>query len=114
MIQLFGPAACEGDHRTRRQLLQAGGAAALGLTLPQILAQPSVATPASTFGRARSCVVIFLFGGPSHIDLWDLKPEAPAEVRGEFNPIDTHVPGIRICEHLPRLATKADRYCLIR
>ncbi len=64
--------------------------------------------------RARSCVFIFLFGGPSHIDLWDMKPEAPAEVRGEFNPIATNVPGIAICEHLPLLARQLDKLCLVR
>ena len=64
--------------------------------------------------RARSCVFIFLFGGPSHIDLWDMKPEAPAEVRGEFDPIATNVPGIAICEHLPQLARQVDKLCLVR
>src|SRR5262245_25424033 len=107
MLHLFGPA-------TRREVLQAGGAAALGLSLPDVLPSPGNAAPSSSFGRARSCIVVFLFGGPSHIDLWDLKPDAPAEVRGEFKPIATNVYGVRVCEHLPRLARMADRYCLIR
>jgi hypothetical protein len=59
-------------------------------------------------------VLIFLFGGPSQIDTFDLKPDAPAEFRGEFRPIATNVPGVQICEHLPRLASRADKYCLIR
>jgi hypothetical protein len=59
-------------------------------------------------------VVVYLFGGPSQIDTFDLKPEAPAEFRGEFRPIATNVSGIRICEHLPRLAQQADKFCLIR
>src|SRR5260370_284865 len=67
-----------------------------------------------SFGRAKSCIFIYLFGGPSHIDIWDMKPAAPPEIRGEFKPIDTNVPGIRITEHLPRLARMADRYALIR
>src|SRR5690606_35952006 len=53
-------------------------------------------------------------GGPSHIDIWDLKPDAPAEIRGEFRPIDTRVPGLQITEHLPRLAQRADRLAVIR
>ncbi len=66
------------------------------------------------FGRARACLLIYLFGGPSHIDLWDMKPDAPDGFRGEFRPVATSVSGIRICEHLPRLARQADKYCLIR
>jgi len=63
---------------------------------------------------ARSCVFVFLFGGPSQIDLWDMKPEAPVEVRGDFRSIATSQPTIRICEHLPRLARQIDKLCLIR
>ncbi|MFP6620902.1 MAG: DUF1501 domain-containing protein, partial [Pirellulaceae bacterium] len=66
------------------------------------------------FGKAKSCVVIFLFGGPGQQDLWDLKPQAPAEVRGEFNPISTSVPGTQIGEHLPLLSKVADRYTIVR
>lgn len=64
--------------------------------------------------RAKSCVFIFLFGGPSHIDLWDMKPEAPEEIRGEFQPVSTSVPGIRMCEHLPLLSQQMHRFCLLR
>jgi hypothetical protein len=64
--------------------------------------------------RRNACVFLFLFGGPSHIDLWDMKPQAPAEVRGEFRPIATNVPGIPVCEHLPRFARVMDRLCLLR
>jgi hypothetical protein len=103
------------DGCTRRDFLQAGGATALGLFLPQLLQRrSSAATPSAILGRARSCIVVYLFGGPSHIDLWDLKPDAPAEFRGEFKPIDTNVPGIRLCEHHPHLARQADKLCLIR
>jgi hypothetical protein len=66
------------------------------------------------FGQAKSCVLIYLFGGPSHIDIWDMKPAAPAEIRGEFKPQATNVPGIQITEHLPRLARYADQYAIIR
>ncbi len=65
-------------------------------------------------GRARSCILVYLLGGPPHQDMFDLKPEAPAEVRGPFRPIATSVPGVRICEHLPRLARVADKFALVR
>jgi hypothetical protein len=95
---------------TRRDLLLVGGLSALDLLFPRAAAS---AGPAG-FGRAKACVVVYLFGGPSHIDMWDLKPDAPAEVRGEFRPIATAVPGVRLCEHLPRLAQQAHRFALIR
>src|SRR5205085_12032215 len=64
--------------------------------------------------RGNSCVFFFLFGGPSQIDLWDMKPAAPAEVRGTFRPAATRAPGVRVCEHLPKLAGVMDRLCLLR
>ena len=70
------------------------------------------ATPAEL--RANSCVFVFLFGGPSHIDLWDMKPRAPVEVRGEFRPTATSVAGMHVCEHLPKLAAQADKLTLLR
>src|SRR5439155_11079560 len=102
---------------SRRRLLQMCGATALGLTLPDLLRlRAASAAPGAdqTFGRARSVIMLFMSGGPAHQDTWDLKPEAPAEVRGEFKPIKTNVPGIEICEHFPRLARVADRYAIIR
>ncbi len=95
-------------------MLQLGSLAALGLTLPEVLVQASAVRAAPSFGRARACLVIYLFGGPSQLDTFDLKPDAPDQFRGEFRPIATNVPGIQICEHLPRLARQADKYCLIR
>jgi hypothetical protein len=114
MLRLTGPELRACDGWTRRDVLQAGGLAALGLSLPQFLGRAGAAPGGTGFGRARACLVIFLFGGPSHIDLWDLKPDAPAEVRGEFRPIATNVPGLHVCEHLPALARRADQFCLIR
>jgi hypothetical protein len=114
MLRLREPLLGTCDGWTRRDLLQAGGLSALGLTLPRVLAYAELSTAGQTFGRARACLLIYLFGGPSHIDIWDLKPDAPDGFRGEFRPIATNVPGIRICEHLPRLARRADKYCLIR
>ncbi len=101
---------------SRRALLHIGGLSMLGLNAWD-LARLRAASPDDSPARAHqsnACVFIFLFGGPSHIDLWDMKPEAPAEIRGEFKPIDTVVPGIQICEHLPRLATVTDRLVLLR
>src|SRR5262249_12570747 len=65
-------------------------------------------------GGARSCILVYLLGGPPHLDMWDLKPGAPAEVRGPFRPIPTVLSGVQICEHLPRLARLAHRYALVR
>ena len=93
---------------TRREFLRFGGLSLAGLAASG-LARTEAAPP-----RARSCVFFFLFGGPSQIDLWDMKPEAPLEVRGEFTPTATKVPGIRICEHLPRFGAAMDKICLLR
>jgi uncharacterized protein (DUF1501 family) len=114
MIRLTGPPLATCDGWTRRDLLQAGGLGALGMALPQVLDRASAAPGANGFGRAKACVVAFLFGGPSQLDTFDPKPDAPAQFRGEFSPIATDIPGVRICEHLPRLARRADKYCLIR
>jgi hypothetical protein len=100
---------------TRRELLRIGGLSALGLTVGDLARLQAAAGPGKrSTDRPTSCVFIFLFGGPSHIDLWDMKPEAPLEIRGEFKPIDTAVPGIQLCEHLPLLAQRMDKLCLIR
>ncbi|HTI49431.1 MAG TPA: DUF1501 domain-containing protein [Planctomycetaceae bacterium] len=100
----------------RRRCLQVGGLNLLGLTLSDLFrlrAATAAAAPAAKH-RGNSCVFLFLFGGPSHIDLWDMKPKAPAEIRGEFSPVATNVPGIDICEQLPRLAQTIDKLCLLR
>jgi len=73
---------------------------------------PAGAPP--SFGKAKACIFIYLYGGPSHIDIWDLKPEAKAEIRGEFQPISTVVPGIQITEHLPKLAERAKQLAIVR
>jgi hypothetical protein len=110
----------------RRELLKAGSLSLLGLTLPDLLraratawegstrVDPSQAVPQGSFGRAKSCILLFMWGGPAHQDTWDLKPEAPAEVRGEFKPIATRVPGIDICEHFPQLAQRTDKLAIVR
>lgn len=105
---------------TRRSVLQAGGLGLLGLGLPQLLSaralgSPSIEGIASTgFGKAKRCIFIFMWGGPSQLDTFDMKPEAPAEVRGLFSPIATRVPGMQICEHFGRLANVTDKLAIIR
>jgi hypothetical protein len=98
---------------TRRELIQVGYSALLGVTLPGLIARRAAAAPAVA-PRAKSVVLIFQTGAPSHIDTFDLKPDAPAEIRGDFRPIDTATPGVRICEHLPLLAARADRFAIVR
>lgn len=101
------------DGITRRSFLEVGALAGLGLSLADFLrAQSAVADTASRGETA--CVFIYLTGGASHQDLWDLKPDAPSEVRGEFKPIATHVPGVVISEVLPRLAGHADKLAILR
>ena len=97
---------------TRRDWLEIGGASLLGLTWAEWLR--AEAPRPSRRQRARACVVIFLWGGPGQQDLWDLKPAAPAEVRGEYRPIATSVPGTHISERLPYLARQADKYTIVR
>lgn len=104
------------DSLTRRAWLQLGALPTVGLTLPGLLQSRAVAktTPAQRRARrARSCIVLFLFGGPPHQDMWDLKPDA-GEYRGEFRPIATRVPGITISEHMPLLAQETQRFAQVR
>jgi len=102
------------EQQTRREVLRAGGLSLLGLTASQLQVLRATVTEPSVKHRHNSCVFLFLFGGPSQIDLWDMKPAAPVEIRGEFQPVSTRVPGIQICEHLPRLASQMDKVCLLR
>src|SRR5579871_881168 len=105
---------CRGPLRiSRRELLQAGAIGLLGLDLPRLL-QAAAARKESRSASADSCILIFLNGGPSHLDMWDMKPEAPREIRGEFRPIATSVPGVQLSEHLPRLARLMHHATLIR
>lgn len=105
------------DNLTRRQLMRVGAVGLGGLSLPRLLQagettrKPGDAAPRP---RARSVVILYLSGGPSQLDMWDMKPEAPVEVRGTFRPIETRVPGIQVCEHMPRMAKVADRYSIVR
>src|SRR5437764_9205947 len=112
MIRLDAPRpATLCDSPTRRDFLHAGSLASLGLTLPGYLRAKDAAG-----GKDKdvNCIMLFLLGGPSHIDTWDPKPKAPAEVRGPFKTIPTNVPGIEITEIFPRMAKHADKYSLVR
>lgn len=101
------------DGVTRRDFMTVGALSAIGLSLPQYLA----AKEAGGVRRGqddRACIMIFNLGAPSHIDLWDMKPDAAAEVRGPFNPVASKVPGIQLSEILPRHASIADKFSLVR
>src|SRR5437667_6838284 len=103
------------DGMARRDFLRVGALGCLGLSLPDYLrAAPTSSAVEAGFGRAKRCVLLFFTGGPPQLDTWDLKPDAPAEVRGELRPIATCVPGIRISELFPQLARQADKYCIVR
>ncbi|MFO0966471.1 MAG: DUF1501 domain-containing protein [Gemmataceae bacterium] len=99
------------DGVSRRSFLKIGGLAMGGLSLPQLLRAEAAAGAGSSH---KAVIMIFLSGGPPHQDMVDLKPDAPAEIRGEFQPIRTSVVGIDVCEHLPRLAARMDRLAIIR
>src|SRR5688572_4524662 len=89
---------------SRRDFLQVGAAGSLGLALPGLLKAEETPRSSRSFGRAKNCILLFLTGGPPQHDTWDPKPNAPAEVRGEFRPIETSVPGVLVSEMFPLLA----------
>jgi len=101
----------------RREFLRAGSLPLIGLGLPQLLqvhSAQAAAKKAAVKAKAKACILLFMWGGPAHQDTWDMKPGGLAEYRGQFKPIPTNVPGIQICEHLPRLARRMDKLALIR
>lgn len=134
MITLRGPGSRLCDGWTRREMLHVGSLASLGLSLPLLQRSAARAAPATTSdsrgrgqprtvaeativpsgGKAKSCILLFLMGGPPQHSTWDPKPDAPAEVRGEIGPIDTRVPGLRFGELMPGLAKVADQLAVLR
>jgi hypothetical protein len=112
MLTIAGPARsgyCDGI--SRRDFLRIGGLALGGLSLPQLLE----AEARAGVGRShKALIMIFLAGGPPHLDMFDMKPDAPSGIRGEYKPISTNVPGLDICEYMPRLAQMMDRFAVIR
>jgi len=112
MFNFFGNGSgsfCDGI--TRRNFLSIGGTAMAGLSLPQLLRAEEAAGPRAT---KKNIINIILGGGPSHMDMFDLKPEAPKEYRGDFTPISTAVPGFDICQHFPILATMGEKITAVR
>jgi hypothetical protein len=125
----MNPSACNNffaARTNRREVLRAGSLGLLGLSLPGLLAgraaadgegaKPNAAQilHGPSFGRAKRCILLFMWGGPAQQETWDLKPDAPAEIRGEFKPISTRVPGIQIGEHFPLLAQRTDKLAIVR
>lgn len=113
MLTIFGPSARYCDGISRRGFLRIGAFSfgATCLTLTDILRAEA---KANTGSRPKSVINVFLGGGPAHQDMWDLKLEAPSEIRGEFKPIDTTVPGLQICEVFPKMARLMDKCAVIR
>ena len=115
MLTIKGPISKNCEGLGRRDFLQIGGFGAMGLSLPSLL---EAATAQSVdvgpgFGRAKRCIIVFLFGGPSQLDMWDMKPNAPEDVRGPLKPIATDVPGTQISELLPLTAQIASKYKIV-
>src|SRR5262249_37263900 len=113
MLEFIGRGSRTCDGVNRRNFLKVGALAFGGLTLPNLLAARARGAQ-SAAGAKKSVILVWLAGGPSHIDMYDLKPNAPAEVRGEFKPISTNVPGIQISEQLPLQAKIMDRLAVLR
>lgn len=119
MISLPGLPGATCDGVTRRELLRVGGAGLMGLSLARILGlealpAPQPAAGRTGFGKAKNVILLFLQGGPSHLDIWDPKPDAPLEIRGDFGTIATSVKGVRLSETMPRLAKVLHKATLIR
>ena len=102
------------DRPTRRAMLTMGSVGLTGLSLSGFLKAQEASRRKSSKATAKNVIMLFQFGGASHIDSFDPKPDAPAEIRGEFKSIPSKVPGSPVTEHLPRLAARADQYALLR
>src|SRR5262249_28190927 len=124
MLSILDRAASLTDRVSRREWLRVGGLSALGISLADVLRAREASSPrsappragelGSTFGKAKNVIYLWLQGGPPQHETFDPKPDAPVEIRGEFKPIATTVPGIRFCELLPRTARYADKMAVIR
>ena len=120
MLSIPGLPGATCDGFSRRELLRVGGAGLFGLSLSQVLQLQAQAGNAEAsgggpgWGKAKSLIFIFLQGGPSHLDIWDPKPDAPSNIRGDFKPISTAVDGIQVSEVMPKLAKQLDKATLIR
>lgn len=113
----MGPSPANHRHTigiNRRELLQVGYSGLLGMGLSSLFTRQAAANDARPARTPKSVIIIFLTGAPSHHDTFDMKPDAPEAIRGQFRPIGTSVPGLQVCEHLPRLAARADKYAIVR
>ena len=108
---------------TRRDLLQAGGLSLMGLGLDNLLSHEAARAAngplpqgelSTTFGKAKRCIVLFLYGSPSQLETFDMKPQAPVEIRGTMQPIPSSLPGLDVCEYLPNMAKIMDRTTVVR
>jgi len=117
MLRIVGPGVNSREPLTRREMLRVGALGLSGVTLSSLLANESkhpTGNQPQSFGKAKNCIVLFLSGGPAHLDTFDPKPGAPDDVRGEFGSIQTVLPGVRVSEHLPLTSKLLDRAALIR
>src|SRR5438270_12688572 len=121
MLRVLGSPKTLCDGLTRRDMLWAGGLGLLGVGLEGFfrLRQAQAATPArpaagASFGRAKSCILLYLYGSPSQLELCDMKPDAPVEIRGELRPIRSSLPGLDVCELFPHMAPVMDRTTVVR
>ena len=115
MLTISGATRAVCDGVPRREILQAGGSLLPGLSLPALLRAGEESVSGGANGvRAKSVIFLLLFGGPSQLETFDMKPEAAAQIRGPFQPIASRTPGLLMCEHLPGLAELSDRFCVIR
>src|SRR5437764_4397130 len=118
MLRILGSPKTLCDGLTRRELLVAGGLSLFGLGLADYLrlAQSQAADRPRTrsFGRAKACILLYLYGAPSQLELCDMKPDAPPEIRGELRPIRSSLPGLDVCELLPHMAQVMERTTVVR
>ncbi len=117
MLRVLGSRKTLCTGLSRRDFLHVGGLGLLGLTLPDYLrarATPPTAARDRHFGRARACILLYLYGAPSQLELADMKPAAPLEIRGELRPIASRVPGLDVCELLPHVAQVTDKLTVVR
>lgn len=111
MLGIYGRPQRTSEGWSRREVLQVGGGM-LGMSMPRVWAAENVIAPVAP--RAKSVLFVFLYGGPSQLETFDMKPDAPSTIRGPFQPIASRTPDLRICEHLPRLAQRSDQYAVVR
>src|SRR5262245_33086252 len=118
MLRILGSRRTLCDGLSRRDFLHVGGLGAFGLGLGEFFhlraAQTAQSPPSGGFGKAKACILLFPYGSPPQHETFDPKPDAPAEIQGEMRSIATSVPGVRICDHLPRIAQVMDRVTVVR